>query len=364
MLLAVFEVKLFQIHFLSLIYVADSKDESESSGYESNTQPDPMIDNRQGTLTYRCASGESCTCTVFNHPHRKCSGFPFLEVHGESYEATQLDYFLKEQTENIKFGFADLREDTFQELKISVPFDNVQQHIKRLTESKPDGCVGKSSNFRELEDSLCQNYCSWFNYKIIKEIRKKYLFPNSQDKVLECYEEKLSIYCKRRCFESSQSFHPKPVSQNMKTLVFKVEKSFHEYTLEQVNKITHKVASVINCPEYAIYVRSLREGCVEVSCYILSQAALSHLNQDQISQLRYHDIVSLKIEGIELTEVKPKLCLILLDLFQTHADNCSCCIVILSVYRVSTMNQLTLAMVRVTMQRVKMSLTRQKYQIP
>ena len=226
--------------------------------------------------------------------------FPYLHVKGESYEAFRLECKLAEQTDALKVAFADLREDTFRNLSELGQFSDVRRHFKRLV----DIADCHLDTFEELEDALCQNYCSWFNYDILKEIRKKFLFPGGKsDEALQTYEEKCSGYCRRRCFESPQSFHPKPVSTNLKSLVFKIDESFDKFTLEQVRKITTLVTNVINCPNYAVYVRSVKEGCVEVSCNILSHAAVNHLDHNQISQLRQNSIVSFKIEDEELMKV-------------------------------------------------------------
>ena len=303
---------------------SDSKDENES-GYESNCLPENAAKMKQTTpqsvtLTFRCRS--DCSNCTFNHYIQQVEcpkNFPWLKVEGEgedSYESGQLKWLLNEQTKAVSIAFVNLQEDTFQNLS-KMAFKDVRRHIKRLVStgnyndsilccsSSTTSCIRETKDYEELEDVLCQNFCSWFNYAIIKEIRKKYLFQDTNlDSALQIYEEKFSHYCRRRCFESPESFHPKPVSTNMKSLVFKIDKDFHECTLDQIPKIRNTVASVINCPEYAVYVKSVKEGCVEVYCYILPQVALSHLNQEQISQLKKSGIFSFKIEGRELMEVR------------------------------------------------------------
>ena len=228
----------------------------------------------------------------------------------------QREYSLSKETEDMKVAFVDLLEDTFQNLKKTVPFDDVRWHVKRLvkTGNYNDSIFCRSSltmsvientkDYEQLEDVLTQNFCSWFNYDIILEIRKKYLFQDADDdSTLQNYEEKFTFYCKRRCYESSTHFFPKP-DADLKSLVFKIDKHFSECKLHQIHKIRYKVASIISCPEYAIYVKSVKEGCIRVSCYILPHFAVSHLNHEQIKQLKENDIVSFKIEGVELMEVR------------------------------------------------------------
>ena len=210
--------------------------------------------------------------------------------------------------------------DTFQRLMQSkVHFSDVRQHIKRLVRfgmyvepvQTPNSklttpcCIKDTTNYEELEDILCQNYCSWFNYDVLKEIREKFLFDDAnEDDALKCYEDEFFSYCKRRCFESPLKLHPEPDSPHMKSLVFKIDEHFESCTLEKVDHMTTTVARIVNIPHYAIYVKSVREGCIEVSCYVLPQYAEIHqLDEKQMSELRTHKITSFKIENREILSV-------------------------------------------------------------
>lgn len=274
-----------------------TKEQHRESGYESNLQPDIVVKSQpkmhlDGTFTI--SKYEKC------EEHSQSKEFFELIVPGSSYEASLLECKLAKDTRTMQFAFAELRENTFRKLCKSCRFKLVLQHVKRLVD------IGEHNvkTYEELEDVLCQSYCSWFNYDILKEVRRKFLYSGGKsDKALQNYEETFFSYCKRRCFKSPCTFHPKPASTNLKSLVFKIDECFDEYTLKDVLKIRSTVIDVIQCPEYAVYVRSVQEGCVEVSCNILPQAAVSHLNQSQISQLRRNDIVSFKIENEELMEV-------------------------------------------------------------
>ena len=275
---------------------SDSKD--DESGYESNR-------SRNGTVSIR-----NCTKSA---DHRK--SFTKLKLKKGSHELLQFEHSLMEESEGMSVAFADLLDDTFRNLKKTVPFEDVRWHSKRLVEtgnyndsifccsSLTALSIRDTEDYEQLEDVLVKNYCSWFNYNIIKEIRKKYLFQNSDlDRALHKYEEKFADYCEHRCYEVSKPFNPKPVA-NMKSLIFKMDKKFADCTLEQIHKISYRVAGVLNCPEYAIYVKSVKEGCVRVSCYILPHVAVSQLNREQMEQLKQNDIFSFKIEGVELMKV-------------------------------------------------------------
>lgn len=229
-------------------------------------------------------------------------GFPYLNVEKESYEQFLLECTLSKQSKDMNFAFAKLREDTFRHLSQSKSciLDDVRRHFKRLV-GIVDCCV---TTYEELEDALCASYCSWFNFDILKEIRKTFLFPDGGiDEVLQCYEDKVLSYCSRRCFESPRRFHPSPSSTTMKSLVFKIDKNFDKYALNDVRNTTATVINVIKCPKYAVYVRSVQEGCVEVSCSMLPEVVVNHLDQNQICQLKESGIISLKIEGKELMKV-------------------------------------------------------------
>ena len=291
---------------------------------KGNTVVTKKVSSRaRDRLEFRCLKdcSRSCTATEYvsdvDHPHPS-SSFPWLSVNGESYESFMLENSLIEQTERLTRAFMELRKDTFDSFqRKGIKFEDVRRHIKRLvgtgnyenivpvSTSPATSCISSTTDYDELEDVLFQKYCSWFNYAIVKEIREEFKFAdeNKEDVALKDYEDKFLSYCKRRCFESPQKFHPEPICASLKPLVFKIEEKFGEYTLNQVRKMTTTVASVIKCPEYAIYVKSVEEGCVEVSCHILSFAAIDHLSQHQISQLQEHKIFSFKIDDWELMPV-------------------------------------------------------------
>ena len=286
--------------------------DEDDSAYDSDT-----------SLKFTCHSGCTKSCTAITYiTDMACpdptKDFPSYCVCGQPYELCSMDAALKKRTHKIMQDYVELVADTFQRLKDIIAFKDVQLHVQRLVTytriyenvqlcplTTQPCCIEDATDYEKLEKVICQNYCSWFNYAMLKELRKKFLFADtSEDAALKCYEERYSSYCKRRCFESPLTLHPRPSSPHMKSLVFKIDEMFGSYTLEKVHEITATVASIIKCPKYAIYVKSVKEGCVEVFCYVLPQyAAIGHLKDDQISQLQHHKIISLKIEDQELLNV-------------------------------------------------------------
>ena len=162
--------------------------------------------------------------------------------------------------------------------------------------------IAETTTLEQLEDVLMQYY-SWFNFALLKDLRQNFLFPEGTDDPLQKYETKFFQYCRRRCFESPLPLHRRPISVNLTSLVFKVDKIFGDYKLIDVQQITEIVADVINSPKHAIYVKSVKDGCVEVSCYILPQFQLRQLSDLQISQLKENDIFSFKMDDKELMPV-------------------------------------------------------------
>ena len=268
-------------------------------------------------LIYRCNCGGDCSIQDYlngsgcQKPTTK--GFQYLQLPSDSYEARQLEITLSKQSKHLSQEFVQcVSIDTFQQLN-KISFEDVKRYAKHMIstgnyENVTSGhqpvttCIAKTTTLEQLEDVLMQYY-SWFNFALLKDLRKNFLFPEGTDDQLQKYEEKFSHYCKRRCFESPLPFHPRPVSVNLTSLVFKVDKIFGGYTLIDVQQITEIVADVINSPKHAIYVKSVKEGCVEVSCYILPQFQLRHLSDLQISQLKENDIFSFKMEDKELMPV-------------------------------------------------------------
>jgi hypothetical protein len=308
--------------------VTDQTERSKSGQTDPSCDTDTQSELSKLNFEFECGCGN---CTIHDYiQHKACpkprKEFPFLDVQGASYEADSVKFSLHKQTQEIRKAFAEFREDTFKRLSSKCTYRDVQRYVQRLVypenqeypylrdkAHRGDNSVKNANDYEQLEDVLCDNYCSWFNYDILKELRSKLLIEDSEiDEGLQKYEEKFSSYCNHRCFESPQYFHPKPVNEEMKTLVFKVEQNFHEFTQNQVHHIKGIVASVINFPGYAVYVKSVQEGCVEVSCYILQQFATNIcLNQNQISTLKDIDIVSLKIDDKELIPVSSRMSLLI-----------------------------------------------------
>ena len=291
-----------------------SGSDSGAHGYDTSSSGPPT----PGTIRYKCGCGK---CTIHDYlknvtcpnPIRE---FPHLEIEGDSYEVCRLEQTLSKQTQDIGIEFTGLLMNTFDMLKSrNIQFRDVQQHVKRLISPAAYGqqfqinsnicgiTVAKATDYMQLEDALLDGYCSWFNFGIITEIRRRFLRPDPEnDKPLVTYKEKFSSYCNRRCFESPKTFHPLPLSGS-KSLVFKVEKNFRKFTLNQVQHITETVAAIIDCPQYAVYVTSVQEGCVEVVGWMLSSMTVTSLTQNQINQLKRQCILSLNLESIQLIPV-------------------------------------------------------------
>lgn len=221
-----------------------------------------------GTLHYKCGCGK---CTIHEYlKDETCQNpireFPHLDIQGDSYEAQCLEQTLTDQTHEIGLEFAGLLRDTFDRLTqlSDQTFHHVQQHIKRLISPATYGhmfimsdqkgdiiTIATANDYMQLEDALLKSYCSWFNFGIITEIRKAFLFSDTDnDQAFSRYECKFSAYCKRRCFESPKTFHPIP--QGRKTLVFKIDKDFQNFTLKEVQHIKKMVVTIIDCPQYAV----------------------------------------------------------------------------------------------------------------
>ena len=261
-------------------------------------------------LRFKCAGGE---CTIHDHfEGKKCDNhskrYPYLEVRGEPYE-TDIEIYLEEQSDKMRDSFANLMYDTIKQLQesVSVPFSDIRGYVKLLAAGKAGyDRIKNAEDLHELQDALIETCCSWFNHGIIAKLRKAFLHKNSDDQILKEYTADFEIYCKRRCFESPADLHPEIDSSSnmiMKALVFKVEQDFHTSTLTDILLVKRAVAKILGCPPHAINVCSVKEGCTEVHCQVLPIADISRISDQQLAQLSQQDIISFKVEGVELMRV-------------------------------------------------------------
>ena len=271
----------------------------------------------QGLMLFKCADGE---CTIHDHfGGKECKKhtkkYPYLEVRGEPYE-TDIEIYLEEDTEKMRYNFAVLMQNTRKQLQegVAVPYSDVQGYVKLLVAGKAEyDTIKNAKDFFELQDALIETCCSWFNHGIIVEIRKAFLHMNPSDSVLDKYTNDFDAYCKRRCFESPVALHPESTESTESTsqaLVFKIEKDFYTSTLTDILQVKKAVAKILGCPPHSINVCSVKEGCIEVHCHVLPVAVINHLSNEQVTQLSKLNVISFKLEGEELLAVSPAVYII------------------------------------------------------
>lgn len=266
---------------------------------------------QQGFLQFKCAGAH---CTIQDHfEGKKCSQhskqYPYLDFRGEQYEM-DIQIYLEEQTDKMRYSFATLMQDTrkhLQELLVTTPYSDIQGYVKLLVAGKAGyERIKNAKDLFELQDALIETCCSWFNHAIIGKIRKAFLHKNSPDQIMEEYLQEFEQYCKRRCFESPTVLHPETESSEepeIQALVFKVELDFHSSTLTDILQVKRAVAKILGCPPHAINVCMVKEGCIEVQCYVLPIAAIRYLSDKQVTELQRLNISSFIVDTKDLLQV-------------------------------------------------------------
>ena len=195
------------------------------------------------------------------------------------------------ETQHMHDAFCILLDDTFKMLEneANLDFFEVKQFTRSLLSPalkgkyhKPIhkkcptvGCLEKITQYKKLREFLEDNYCSWFNYKIIEVFRKRYLFGReTKDTGLLEYQNTFSNYIKRRCFLYVDDFGPRPHDVGMVQVLCKVDIDFEVITDHQIELVK---LSFVNClnyvllesyslqlTEYNVTLERVDNGCTEL----------------------------------------------------------------------------------------------------
>ena len=222
-------------------------------------------------------------------------------------DTTELQLVLARQQKEIVREFISLREDTFTQLNDRCNFDETKIHILRVLTKDTDRFRG-ITNWSDFEFELFNKFCSWFNFEIIEYIRSHdkilQLNPNSDKHMLD-YKRKFYLFCRRRCFYVGGTLHNGQLLGPR--LTFKVHECYKKYVLNDVIAIKMIIYETLNLKSYQIYVDTVTEGCVQVTCSIAPCCTIpTKLSQHQITQLQKHKIFSLKINEEELMDTLEK----------------------------------------------------------
>ena len=179
------------------------------------------------------------------------------------------------ESEDISYKFQDLFSSTTDSLRLrEVPVKELGRHLECLGHLKPtfedSGEPVFRKNLRELKKmdsvddamSVINNYCSFFNYRMLEHIINK--LGAKQDKVnLARYKEDFARYGERHVFEC-----PAVVGQmseeGQANMFLKLDESFDNCSLNHLYAFVDKLENLLKMTDTALRLCRIEPGCLEL----------------------------------------------------------------------------------------------------
>ena len=131
---------------------------------------------------------------------------------------------------------------------------------KKFVTSLQKKCHNINDIFTEIK-----GYYSWFNYFLIQKIIKTFCrHDNDINQMIEDYKHKMKRYSKNRvCRVSQNGFNF--LRKDRLPIVFKIDKKWDTMRVSAINTITATIRQVLNLRESTICLRTVSNGCVELT---------------------------------------------------------------------------------------------------
>ncbi len=285
-----------------------SSDLSESS--EFFTSSDYITDSasslgsqRIRQLQFECGCGQ---CSVYGFitgkttcPNPKALPFPKLavtEIPPDDIDIIEME--LLHQSKQMHKKFCDLVVHTFEEMVLKfVNFHGVIFYLKlRLkpkwyfppVDSQAADCLGDLKSFEDVGLYLTdRQYCSWFDYELIEDLRKKYVFTITSDLRLDDYKAEFKKYVCQRCFLYTYDEGPWP--QNYVKVKCKVDLQYDQLSYKVIKHLKYIFTKILGSPNYHLCFKQAREGCTELVFGAPPYfGEIRQLSKYQKSQLKAH----------------------------------------------------------------------------
>ena len=291
--------------------MSESNDETETTSTQSASEDTDCSSSLQ-KLRFTCGCGK---CSLLDYvsgtqcPNPKQLPFPKLGLSGVLSDfMTDIDIFeqsLFEQSKQMHIMFVRLLQDTVRGLEEKlIDLAKVKKYLRLLFQpqwyfpkvysKEITGTLEAADNLHELCCYLQSNYCSWFNYDLVKDLREKFLFHHTKDQLLADYEDIYEQYVYRRCFLYLDDVGPSP--SNQVEVVCKVDVEFGIISYDLIKHLKLKFTKIIGVSKYHLTFKQVRTGCTELCFrapkYIQNLKCLSNY---QKRKLREHDFLEIKI---------------------------------------------------------------------
>ncbi len=144
---------------------------------------------------------------------------------------------------------------------------------------------------------MIRDYYSWVNYGLLENIIDTFLDTNELIRnKLKKYEDQYKKYCKERVCKIKKNLFMRLFmrlfSSRGTDIVFKIDEKWDEIRMERIETIRDRINMVLNLKSHTLSLKTVRNGCVEVTFEIPEHVAdvVLPLTEDQVQILKQHSI--------------------------------------------------------------------------
>lgn len=147
------------------------------------------------------------------------------------------------------------------------------------------------STIDEVFDFL-RGYYSWFNYQLIELLINAFCMKDEDMMYrLKVYKSRMEEYCKHRLCRVPAIGFGKGMKRS-KQFSFKIDEEWNKIRINQITVATAIIAKTLKLKRVALYLRTVRNGCVELTYDIpvREMAAILPVSMDTLYMLQKHKI--------------------------------------------------------------------------
>ena len=215
-------------------------------------------------------------------------------------------------TKKLVKDFADFVRNTSNSLAQKAKLEEVVLWLRQLEVIKPLANSSMSlsktmevNDFKNM-DQLFTNiskYWSWYNYDLLERLIKKFGDREDETKLKE-YLNKFTLFLEKRLPKSQDSFSfGTRCRRGQKRLLLKVDKDW-EIPLEQIRKLHHKIAEILQVRPHVLYFSSVSKGCICLEFLVPESMAIP------LCALQKEALVAIGVFRLECGECVFQVCII------------------------------------------------------
>ena len=214
----------------------------------------------------------------------------------------RLEYQINVAVDKIKREFATLQTKIRLSLKEKgVTAQDIAAHVIAFGVAEENKEMIKTEESLEQVFILLTDCWSFLDCDLLDSIVEVYGTNEDHCRMVE-YQEKLQNFCKRRISElPSEVLLPKPCSQSqLQTLrreQVTIKLNMSDPRLFVIKEIKKKICKILNADPATLEIKEVKEGCVEVTFFILESVSKlwfnKPLNKEQRDAFRAASVLSL-----------------------------------------------------------------------